>query len=130
MSISSAQEAYSIKFDDTDPLSTITISPSATSCTIDTSSYSYNNYSSGLTVNGLSSAQIAALSTITISTLDTSTFTFHQPVDFVDQMPSMSRIASMCDEYPGLKIAFDKFRTTYNLVKDDYDTPKDKRVKP
>jgi len=36
----------------------------------------------------------------------------------------------MCDEYPGLKIAFEKFKTTYKLVKDDYDTPKDKRKTP
>jgi hypothetical protein len=36
----------------------------------------------------------------------------------------------MCEQYPGLKIAFEKFKTTYYLVKDDYDTPEDKRPKP
>jgi hypothetical protein len=36
----------------------------------------------------------------------------------------------MCDEYPGLKIAYEKFVTTYKLVKDHYDTPEDQRPKP
>ena len=47
--------------------------------------------------------------------------------EFVDCMPDINRIETMCKEYPGLAIAFDKFKTTYNLVKDDYDHPKDKK---
>jgi hypothetical protein len=42
-------------------------------------------------------------------------------------MPDINRIEKMCKEYPGLAIAFDKFKTTYNIVKDDYDNPKDKK---
>lgn len=47
--------------------------------------------------------------------------------EFVDCMPNFSRIEAMCKEYPGLAIAFEKFKTTYYLVKDDYDNPKDKK---
>lgn len=50
--------------------------------------------------------------------------------EFVNCLPDFTRIQKMCNEYPGLAIAFEKFKTTYKLVKDDYDTPKDKRLKP
>lgn len=46
------------------------------------------------------------------------------------KFPDFSRIQEMCKEYPGLQIAFEKFKTVYNLVKDDYDTPKDQRKRP
>jgi hypothetical protein len=52
------------------------------------------------------------------------------PQEFVDSFPEWARVEKMCEEYPGLKIAFEKFKTVYKLVKDDYDTPKDKRPKP
>jgi hypothetical protein len=42
-------------------------------------------------------------------------------------MPNFDRIQKMCKEYPGLAIAFEKFKTTYYLVKDEYDNPKDKK---
>ena len=55
----------------------------------------------------------------------------HVPIwkneEFVDCMPNINRIEAMCKEYPGLAIAFEKFKTTYNIVKDDYDNPKDKK---
>ena len=62
--------------------------------------------------------------------IDTSTFKIHLPEEWVNQFPDFDRVQKMCKEYPGLAIAFDKFKTTYKLVRDDYDTPKDKRPKP
>ena len=50
--------------------------------------------------------------------------------EWVDSFPEWNRIEKMCKEYPALKLAFDKFKNTYNLVKDDYDSPPDKRIKP
>ncbi len=50
--------------------------------------------------------------------------------EFVNCLPDFRRIESMCKEYPALQIAYEKFKTTYRLVKDDYDTPKDKRKVP
>ena len=44
--------------------------------------------------------------------------------------PDFQRIQKMCEEYPALKIAFEKFKTTYKLVKDHYDTPEDQRPRP
>ena len=50
--------------------------------------------------------------------------------EFVDCLPDFDRIQNMCKEYPGLKIAYEKFVTTYKLVKDHYDTPEDQRPRP
>ncbi len=47
--------------------------------------------------------------------------------DWKSKFPDWSRIQKMCDIYPGLKIAFDKFKTTYELVKEDYDNPNIKK---
>ena len=57
-------------------------------------------------------------------------FNWKAPEEFVDAFPDYNRIEKMCKEYPGLKIAYDKFVTTYKLVKDHYDTPEDQRPKP
>jgi hypothetical protein len=46
--------------------------------------------------------------------------------EFKDGFPAWDRIQKMCKTYPGLEIAFEKFKTTYYLVKDDYDHPKEK----
>jgi hypothetical protein len=64
--------------------------------------------------------------TYTIGNLNASTFSWKNE-EFVDCMPDINRIENMCKEYPGLAIAFEKFKTTYNIVKDDYDNPKDKK---
>ena len=66
-------------------------------------------------------------STFTIST-DSSTISFdndihlttHEPVDFVDQLPTLNKIQSMCSEYPGLSKAFDNFKMTYKMVHQDW----------
>lgn len=126
MNSSSAQESYSIT--SLDALDTITISNSSftSSTSSNTITLSYptsisgtggTSYISGATVGGISG----------ISTVDWGAL---QTEEFVNCFPSYDKIQSMCKEYPGLKIAYEKFVTTYKLVKDDYDTPKDQRTKP
>jgi len=56
--------------------------------------------------------------------------TFHIGIEWEDKFPDWSRVQNMCDQYPGLKIAFEKFKTVYKLVKDHYDTPEDQRPIP
>jgi len=65
-----------------------------------------------------------------ITAQDISTFNWNLNEEFVNCLPDLDRVKKMCEEYPGLKIAYEKFVTTYKLVRDDYDTPKDKRPKP
>jgi hypothetical protein len=71
------------------------------------------------------------MGTVSISNIDTTEYTINWGnEEWIDGFPGWERIQDMCDTYPGLKIAFEKFKTTYKLVKDDYDTPKDKRKTP
>jgi len=57
-------------------------------------------------------------------------FSWSAPEEWDGCFPDWNRIQTMCKEYPALKIAFDKFKTTYKLVKDHYDTPEDQRPLP
>ena len=92
-------------------------------CTVSyPSSYSTLNTTQ---ISGLTTAQLGS-----ITSIDTSAFTINFPEEWVNCFPEFKRIEKMCEEYPGLKIAYDKFKTTYKLVADHYDTPKDKRPKP
>jgi hypothetical protein len=79
---------------------------------------------------GIATSSYFSGSTVTIGPIDTSTFSFNYPEEWKDCFPDWDRIQKMCETYPGLRIAFEKFKTTYKLVQDDYDTPPDKRTKP
>ena len=80
----------------------------------------------GVSYTGSGSAGTAMGGTYTIGNVNASTFSWKNE-EFVDCMPDINRIENMCKEYPGLAIAFEKFKTTYNIVKYDYDNPKDKK---
>jgi hypothetical protein len=129
---SSAPLDYSITLNDSISNDTITLSSGTGS------SYYYNT---GVGVGGfgavLGTISVGSVSNSTytigsgtINSIDTSQFTINLPEEWVNCLPDFDRIEKMCNEYPGLAIAFEKFKTTYKLVKDDYDTPKDKRLKP
>jgi hypothetical protein len=106
---------------------------------------SYDNaigYSAMTTSTGTHNVAIGAGSTYTITSgggggtfagitaQDISTFNWKMPEEFVDAFPDYDRVKKMCEQYPGLKLAYDKFVTTYKLVRDDYDLPPEKRIKP
>ena len=103
--------------------------------TSDTSSnYYFNTSTDTVTIGGGTGYTIGAVgsssSTITLDDISTTSFNWKMPEEFVDAFPDYNRIEKMCKEYPGLAIAFEKFKTVYNLVKDHYDTPEDQRPKP
>jgi hypothetical protein len=81
----------------------------------------------GYTVGSISGNSIG---TISIDDLSTYQNEWTIQTEFINCFPEWERVQNMCKEYPGLKIAFEKFVTTYKLVKDDYDTPEDQRPKP
>ena len=101
--------------------------------TIDTSNsiayVSSPSYTYGKTIGSVSIAT-SIPSQISSLNIDTSTFKIHLPEEWVNQFPDFDRVQKMCEEYPGLKIALEKFKTVYKLVKDHYDTPEDKRPRP
>ena len=127
MTNSSAQPVYSTILNDT-----ITISNTSGS------SYYYNT---GAGIGGGSGNVTIANGGAVSGTISTGTFTiggagsgydwtYKFPEEFVDSFPEWSRIEDMCKQYPGLHTAFEKFKTTYYLVKDHYDTPEDQRPLP
>lgn len=93
---------------------TITLGPTGSAGT------AYAGNGGTYTINTLSTTD-----TITITGLDTSSFTF--PVEWKDSFPAWSRVEDMCEKYPGLKIAFENFKVVYEMVKDDYDNPVPKK---
>jgi hypothetical protein len=120
------------------PDSSITLSDTYT---IDVSNMSTFNFTNNdtITLTGYSPCTVSYPSsypTLTttqlgsITSIDTSAFTINFPEEWVNCFPDFKRIEKMCEEYPGLKVAYEKFVTTYKLVTDHYDTPKDKRPKP
>lgn len=80
-------------------------------------------------------AQTITIDSLTVDTVDTSVYTLTggtnddtfgdynftlNPKEFVDHMPSVSKINDMCEEYPALKQAWDNFRTIYEMVHQDW----------
>jgi len=114
---------------------TITItSPGYSFSSSDTITLNNHCYVSGTsyTIPTLTTAQLSTLSTgiSGIGSIDTTSFRINLPEEWVNCFPDFDRIEKMCKEYPGLKIALEKFKTTYKLVKDHYDTPEDQRPRP
>ena len=98
--------------------------------TLTGSNYYNMSSSSVVSIGGSGSSgtyTIDSSATVSLNDINTSTFTWKMPEEFVDAFPDYERVQRMCNQYPGLKIAYEKFATTYNIVKDDYDHPKDKK---
>lgn len=147
MNISSAQQDYSITSSDTITL-TAGSGYSADVITVDLSNIP--NTSTGYTIGGGGAGVTMAtytgagfgggagtisisnggIQSINIGPLTSADIANAYPQDWINRFPEWARIQKMCETYPGLKIAFEKFKTTYNLVKDDFDAPPDKRIKP
>ena len=137
MSISSQPQDFSTILNDVLTSSITTIDTSSYGAASDTITLTGlvndNSWNTGhITLTGPSSCYTystgASVCTTGFSNISISNIWNQQ--EFVDCMPEISRIEAMCKEYPGLAIAFEKFKTVYALVKDDYDTPEDQRPKP
>ena len=75
------------------------------------------------------SEAILGANTITIDTSHTtdtgSEFTYNVPdtfalQDFVHSMPELSRVESMCEQYPALNKVYEQFKLIYKMVDQDY----------
>ena len=97
--------------------------------------------------SGMSCDNIYTLSDTTVSTttVDTSAFdelisldgdiTFdlravNQPVEFEDEMPDVAKVEDMCNDYPALAQAYEKFKTMYALVHQDWKGRQDAENEP
>lgn len=85
------------------------------------------NYPSGTyTIPALTTSQISQLQSIQIDQY-TGDWSTQWNQEWQHRFPDWSRVQDMCVKYPGLKIAFDNFKTFYEMCKDDYDNPTPKR---
>jgi len=117
MNTFSAQDSYSITLNDT--------------VTIDTSLWGGSSMDTITITGGVASSSYTIGSGAGVIAQDISTaFTWKMPEEFVDAFPDYDKVQQMCKEYPGLKLAYERFVTTYKLVRDHYDTPEDQRPKP
>ena len=103
MNISSAQGSYSITSSDTVTIDTGVIAQDISLV-----------YPDVITLSGSNDNTI---------TIDSSVFSniWVTAVPFENDFPDWDSVQQMCQKYPGLKIAFEKFKTSYYLVKDDWE---------
>ncbi len=124
MNNSSQEPIYTITLDNTsEPSDTIAISnwsaeniPALTSADIITlTGTPYNTYGSG-------SVTIGNIETVDLSGIESFTsFTNLYKEEFDGRFPDYEKVLDMCKEYPGLEIAYKKFKEVYKMVKEDYD---------
>jgi hypothetical protein len=62
---------------------------------------------------------------ITADTIDLSSITTIQPVEFEDTMPTVAKVEDMCNDYPALKKAYENFKTIYKMVHQDWQGKQD-----
>jgi hypothetical protein len=81
------------------------------------------------------------ISNITTSTINTTGFddliamddisiTLTEPVEFEDHMPDVAKVEDMCNDYPALKQAYEKFKTIYAMVHQDWQGRQDAENEP
>ena len=130
MTISSLPLTYSTTLDSSSFSNLQTIQISALT-SADITMLGGSGSSGGYTYTIGNGGTIGTINTVTIGGTggsgSTSNYIWKSPEEWIDQFPNWDRIQKMCKQYPGLEIAFEKFKTTYHLVKDDYDNPKEKK---
>jgi len=57
-----------------------------------------------------------------VSVDDSINITLNEPIEFEDHMPSVAKVEDMCKEYPGLKKAYENFKSIYKMVYQDSET--------
>ena len=99
-----------------DSVSTITLtsSDSMSSPTVDIGSLTLD---STYTIDTTSTSDYISTTDLTF---DTSSIYGRPANALVDHMPHIDDINRMCEEYPALEKAFEKFRTVYKMVEQDY----------
>lgn len=83
----------------------------------------------GQYIQPLTTNQISNLTTISIDTGAQGQLwgTFNWNQEWEHRFPDWHRVQDMCSKYPGLQIAFNNFKTFYEMCKDDYDNPAPKK---
>ena len=120
MNDSSQEQLFTITLDDT-----ITTNVSNNTYTWTTNNIPALTSSDIITLTGSSTSSsytIGNIETIDLSSIESfSTFTDFYKEEFDGRFPDYERVQEMCKEYPGLEIAYRKFKEVYKMVKEDFD---------
>jgi len=89
-----------------------------------------NNTGDNVTINMndymTDTIDISSITTTTIGSefewdnVEPYSITLNEPVEFEDHMPSVSKVEDMCNDYPALAQAYEKFKTIYAMVHQDW----------
>jgi len=79
-----------------------------------TNSGSNYNYSNPVTIGQIGTVDLSGIESFT-------SFTNLYKEEFDGRFPDYEKVLDMCKEYPGLEIAYKKFKEVYKMVKEDYD---------
>lgn len=123
MNDSSQEQIYTITLDNktTEPLPAVTdISISnwsttniPTLTTADIVTLTGTPYTGSVTLSNIESIDLSHIESFT-------SFTNLYKEEFDGRWPEYERVMDMCKEYPGLDIAYKKFKEVYKMVKEDY----------
>ncbi len=119
MNNSSQEDPYTITLDKLD-LETFTLS-SDTWANLTPTSIPALTSADIITLTGTPYGQ-GSITIGNLETINTDSFTGSWTIEEFDgRFPDYSRIIDMCKQYPGLEIAYRKFKEVYKMVKEDYD---------
>ena len=120
MNNSSQEDPYTITLDKLD-LETFTLS-SDTWANLTPTSIPALTSADIITLTGTPYGQ-GSITIGNLETINTDSFSFGSWIieEFDGRFPDYSRIIDMCKQYPGLEIAYRKFKEVYKMVKEDYD---------
>jgi len=89
-----------------------------------------NNTGDNVTINMndymTDTIDISSITTTTIGSefkwddVEPYSITLNEPVEFEDHMPSVSKVEDMCNDYTALAQAYEKFKTIYAMVHQDW----------
>jgi hypothetical protein len=115
---SSQEPIYTVTLDETESLKSDDIT-----VTWDVNSLPSLNTSDIITLTGTpynsGSYTIGNIETVDLTGIDS--FTNFYKDEFDGRFPDYERVQEMCKEYPGLEIAYRKFKEVYKMVKEDFD---------
>jgi hypothetical protein len=121
VSNTSQEPIYTITLDELEPLK-----PEDITVTWDMNSLPSLTTSDIITLTGTpynsGSYTIGNIETVDLSGIDSfTTFSNFYKDEFDGRFPDYERVQEMCKEYPGLEIAYRKFKEVYKMVKEDFD---------
>lgn len=89
------------------------------------SDYTLNINNIAVDTTDISNITISSASTITLDDTHWADSITWENIEFEDHMPSVAKIEDMCNDYPGLRKAYENFKTIYKMVHQDWQGKQD-----